>query len=145
MSKDNRKKVNTKPQKPSKNTTFGKVMITIIILGIVFLLFYNFVLPKVKKGVSHFAAEKTVEVITQNAEKVAESNPEVAKILESMTEEDKDTVTEIIENHMDAGTAAEIAGYVQDGNKEALMDYATENLSPEEMAELMKLYLKYAQ
>ncbi len=145
MSKDNRKKVNTKTQKAEKNSTFGKVMITIIVLGIVILLFYNFVFPKVKKSVSHIAAEKAVDVITKNAEKVAETNPEVARVLESMTEEDKEVVTEIIENHIDAGAATEIMGYVQDGDKDALMDYATENLSPEEIAELMKLYGKYAQ
>ena len=144
MSKNNRKNINTKSGKPSKNTAFGKLMISLIILGIVILIFRNFAWPLLKKSASHAAAEKTVDIITQNADKIAETNPEVAQILESMTPEDKETVTEIIESHIDAETAGEVMKYVNEGDKDALIEYATENLSPEEIAELVNMYGKYA-
>ena len=145
MSKNNRKKVYRNDANPGKNSTFGKVMISIIIIGIVILLFINFVLPVVKKEVADVAAKKTVEILTDNVDKLSGGNPEVAKMIESLSEEDKETVTRIIENHMDAGTVTEVMEYVKDGNKDALIDYAQENLSPSEISELLQIYGKYAE
>ena len=144
MSKNNRNSVNSKTKKPSKNTAFGKLMCSLVILGVVLLLFINFALPLLKKEVSHMAAEKTVDIITQNADKIAGDNQEVKKVIESMSDEDKEVVTEIIENHMDAKTATEVMGYVNDGDKEALMKYAAENLTAEETLELINIAGKYA-
>ena len=61
-----------------------------------------------------------------------------------MSDEDKEVVTEIIENHIDAETATEIMEYVNNGDKAALMEYAGENLSADEMMELMEMYGKYS-
>ncbi len=145
MSKNNRKKVYRNGSNPEKNTAFGKVMISIIIIGIVILLFINFVLPVVKKKVANVAAQKTVEILSDNIEKISGENPEVAKMIESLSEEDKETVTRIISDHMDAGTVTEVMEYVKDGDKDALIDYAQENLSPSEVSELLNIYGKYAE
>ncbi len=144
MSKNIRKKVNNISGKASKNSAFGRLMFSIVVLGVVLLLFINYALPLLKKEVSHIAAEKTVDMITKNPEKIAGDNKEIKKVLESMSDEDKEVVTEIIENHMDAETATEIMGYVTDGDKAALMEYAGENLSAEEVMDLMELYGKYS-
>ncbi len=144
MSKNNRKKVYKKQENPCGNSAFGRLMISIIILGIVILIFINYGLPLLKQEVSHVAAKKTVDVITEHADKIAQDNPEVAQVLESLSEEDKETVTEIISEHMDTETVTEVMEYVEEGNKEALVEYATENLSPEEIEELIKIYGKYA-
>ena len=61
-----------------------------------------------------------------------------------MSDEDKEVVTGIIENHMDAKTVTEIMGYVNDGDKAALMEYVNENLSTDEVMELMEMYGKYS-
>ena len=95
MSKNNRKKEYTNSAKPVKNSLFGQAMITIIILGVITLLFINVILPRMKNKIKEVTAEKTVDIITQNAEKIAGENPEVAQFLESISEEDKETVTEI--------------------------------------------------
>ncbi len=145
MSKNNRKNVYRNGGNAGKNSTFGKVMISIIIIGIVFLIFINYVYPVVKKKVSEVAAQKTVEIITDNVDKIAGDNPEVSQFIESISEEDKEKVTQIISEHMDAETVTEVMGYVKDGDKNALIDYAQENLSPSEIAELMQIYGKYAQ
>ena len=71
MSKDNRKTVNNKNRKSSKNTSFGRLMLSLVILGVVILLFINYALPLVKKEATHVAAEKAVDVITKNADKIA--------------------------------------------------------------------------
>ncbi len=145
MSKNNRKKVYKNSANAPRSSALEKVMITIVIIGVIFLIFTTTIFPRIKKKVANVAAQKTVEMITENAEKVADSNPEVAHILESLTEEDKETVTEIISEHMDTETVTEVMGYVSDGDKDALIDYAQENLSPEEIANLMQIYGKYAE
>ena len=144
MSKNNRNNVNRKPAKKHKNSAFGRLMLSLVILGTVILLFINIALPMLKESVKHVAAEKTVDVITENAEKLAGDNPKVAKALENMSDEDKEVVTQIVENHMDPEEVAEVTGYINDGDKEGLMKYAVENLSPEELAQLAKLYSKYS-
>ena len=144
MSKNNRKKVYKKPAKQGNNSTFGKAMITIIVLGIVFLLFYNYGYPMLKKTIKRAAAQKTMDVITENVEKIAGNNPQVAEVLESLTEEDKEAVAEIIENHLDAESVGEVMGYVSEGDEEALIKYASENLTQEEISDLLELYGKYA-
>ncbi|MBR4668873.1 MAG: hypothetical protein IKO76_08970 [Butyrivibrio sp.] len=144
MSKNNRKKEYTNSAKPVKNSLFGQAMITIIILGVITLLFINVILPRMKNKIKEVTAEKTVDIITQNAEKIAGENPEVAQFLESISEEDKETVTEIISEHMDAETVTEVMEYVKDGNKEELIKYAQDNLSESEISDLMEIYGKYA-
>lgn len=145
MSKNNRKKVYKNGANAGKNSTFGRIMISIIIVGIVILLFINFALPMLKKKVADVAAEKTVEIISENIDKIAGENPEASKIIESLSEEDKETVTKIISNHMDAGTVTEVMEYVKDGDKDALIDYAQENLSPSEMSDLLDIIGKYTE
>ncbi|SFC34876.1 hypothetical protein [Butyrivibrio sp. YAB3001] len=145
MSKNNRKKVCTKPARPVNKSCFEKVMITLIIAGVVILMFINYALPVIKNSAKKVAAEKTVDMITKNAEKIAVENPQVAEVLESLTEEDKQVVSEIIENHMDSETVGEVMGYVTNGDKESLVKYAADNLTAEEISELMKLYGKYGE
>ncbi len=143
MSKNSRKKVYNNSGKAGNNSAFGKVMIIIVILGVVILLFINYALTLLKQSVKKIAAEKTVDIITNNAEKIARNNPEVSKILDSMTEEDKEVVAQIIENHMDAESVSEVMEYVNEGDKDGLIKYAAENLTAEEISQLMGLYGKY--
>ena len=143
MSKNNRNKAHKKSANTRKNSGFGRLMMSLVILGVVVLLFINYALPMLKSSVKKAAAEKTVEVLTENAAKVAGEDSKVTQVLENMSEEDKEVVTEIVENHMDAESVTEVMGYVNDGDKDGLMRYAAENLSPEELAQLAELYGKY--
>ena len=145
MSKNNRKNVNKKPAKRHKNSAFGRLMLSLVTLGTVILLFINIALPMLKDSVKHAAAEKTVDIITEHADKIAADNPKVAEAIENMSEEDKEVVTQIVENHMDPEEVAEVTGYINDGDKEGLMKYAVENLTPEELAQLAELYSKYSE
>lgn len=145
MSKNNRNKKYNNASKQGKSSTFGKLMISVMVLGIVLLIFINYALPMLKESASKVVADKTVDLITENAEKIAEGNPEIKQFLENMSEEDKETVSEIISEHTDAETVSEVIGYVNSGDKESLIEYATQNLSPEEISTLMELYGKYSE
>ena len=60
MSKNNRKKVNNMSKKSGKNKGFGRLMFSLVVKGVVLLLFINYALPLLKKEVTHIAAENTV-------------------------------------------------------------------------------------
>ena len=60
-----------------------------------------------------------------------------------MSEEDKDTVTEIIANNVSLDSVSEVQSYVNSGDASGLMDYAEENLSEEELEELKDIMSKY--
>ena len=81
------------------------------------------------------------EAVDQYIEK---SDGKVKEIAESMTEEDKDTVTEIIANNVELEDIPEVQAYISSGDTAGLMKYAQENLSEDEQAQLAELMLKYA-
>ena len=81
------------------------------------------------------------EAVDQYIEK---SDGKVKEIAESMSEEDKDTVTEIIANNVELEDIPEVQAYISKGDTAGLMEYARENLSAEEQAQLAELMLKYA-
>ncbi len=132
-------------RKNNKEKALVKAIAVILILIVVVLLFIKLGMPIVKKNLKKAAAEKTMDVIIDNSDKIAAENPEVAKILDKLSDEDKEKVTQIIENHMDAESVKEVMGYVSEGDKESLIKYAAENLTPEEMLELANIYGKYAE
>lgn len=63
--------------------------------------------------------------------------------LDSMSAEDKETLTDIVENHMDGQTVADIAGQAADGNLQGAAQAAASELTPEEYEKLQELALKY--
>lgn len=144
MSKNKRNNVYRQNKKEDRNSAFGHLMISIIILGVVVLLFINVALPIIKEETKKIVAEKTVDLIEDNIDKIAADHPEVKEALESLSEEDRETVTEIIADHIDTETAGEVMEYVNEGDKDGLMEYAVENLSPEEISKLAEIYSRYS-
>ncbi len=142
MSKQSENKKYKNGANAGRKSTFEKIMISIIAVGIVILLFINFAFPVIKEKTKKVAADKAVDVIIDNADKVSGGNEQVKEILENLSDEDKETVSEIIENHMDQETITEVMGYVKEGDQESLIKYAAENLTLEEMEELMEIYDK---
>ena len=65
------------------------------------------------------------------------------EIMDSMSEEDKDTVTEIIAQNFTASTISDLDSYISDDDPEGLMKYAQDNLTEEEVAELEEIMKKY--
>ncbi|MBO4457335.1 MAG: hypothetical protein J5802_06435 [Butyrivibrio sp.] len=115
-----------------------------MVICIVLILFVKFAFPMIVKKTKKAAADKAVDIMYENIDKIAGDNPEVKEALESISEEDKEKVSEILAEHMDANTMTEVAGYVNNNDQEGLVEYATENFSPEELAEFKDLYEKYS-
>ena len=86
----------------------------------------------------------TKAIVSEALDSYAEqSTGKTKEIYESMSEEDKDTVTEIIANNVSLDSVSEVQSYVNSGDASGLMDYAEENLSEEELEELKDIMSKY--
>lgn len=133
MSKDKKRK--------KKKSFLGTVFKTIVILGIIALIIY-FAGGYVKKKIEEKAAQEIVNQLA--ASDTALPDGESAKdVYNSMSDEDKQKVQDIVDNHLDAKTASDIQSYVTKGDTEGLKDYARQNLSSDEQQELLEMYDKY--
>ena len=61
----------------------------------------------------------------------------------SMSEEDKDIVTDIIAENVSLDSISEVQSYVAKGDKDAVAKYAQENLSEEDQKILIEIMSKY--
>ena len=93
-----------------------------------------------KKSANPIKKAIVSEALDSYAEK---SSGKTKEIFDSMSEEDKDTVTEIIANNVSLDSVTEVQSYVNSEDASGLMEYAKENLSEEELKELEDIMSKY--
>ena len=133
---------------------FGITLFVVLLIGVIFLVGRN----SIKKDVEATQEQATTATTT----KTSTANPitkaivsealdtyaenatgKTKEIYESMSEEDKDTVTEIIANNVSIDSVSEVQSYVNSGDANGLMEYAKDNLSEEEVKELTEIMSKY--
>ena len=68
---------------------------------------------------------------------------EIQQGLDSMSSEDRESLTEIVENHMDSKSVSEITGQILQGNIQEAAKSAAEELTPEEYQKLQEIAQKY--
>ncbi len=74
---------------------------------------------------------------------VSGADDKTKEIYNSMSEEDKDIVVDIIAENVSLGSVSDVSGYIANGDKDALVDYAQENLPEEDQKELLDILSKY--
>lgn len=89
------------------------------------------------------SAAQQIEQSTGGAISSDQAKQQIQQALDSMSPEDQETLTGIIENHLDGSEAADITGYVASGDTAGAIQYAEQHLSPEENQELQSLLNKY--
>ncbi len=85
------------------------------------------------KAVVNEAMDKYIETADGKAKEIADS----------MSEEDKETVAEIIAANVSIDTITDAQKILADGNAEDLMEYAKENLPEEDVQELTEILSEY--
>lgn len=133
-----------KRKKKKKHVFAVTLFRTVLILGILAAAFYigkDFL----KKKIEEKAAETIVNEMTKSdaAQTTLPDGRSAQNVYNSMSEDDKETVQNIVDNHMDAKTAKELQKYASSGDTESLKQYADDNLTEEEKAQLEELYEKY--
>ena len=131
---------------------FFITLVVVLLIGVIFLIGKDSIMKDVKatqeqtqsnterKSANPIKKAIVSEAIDSYAEK---SSGKTKEIFDSMSEEDKDTVTEIIANNVSLDSISEVQSYVNSEDASGLMEYAEENLSEEELKELEDIMSKY--
>lgn len=120
-----------------------KVILILELLLLVGLIVY-YGKTKLKEVVVKQAADQVVEtIVTNQAKQMGASDEEIKQVLEQVSEEDKQAVEDIVINHLDSEVISQGTEYLEKGDIEGLKQYASEELSQEEIQQLMGLYEKY--
>ena len=130
---------------------FGITLFVVLLIGVIFLVGRNSIMKDVKATQEQATTTKTSTanpitkaIVSEALDTYAEkSTGKTKEIYESMSEEDKDAVTEIIANNVTIESVSEVQSYVNSGDANGLMEYAKENLSAEEVKELTEIMSKY--
>lgn len=130
---------------------FGITLFVVLLIGVIFLVGRNSIMKDVKATQEQTTTTKTSTanpitkaIVSEALDTYAEnSTGKTKEIYESMSEEDKDTVTEIIANNVSIDSVSEVQSYVNSGDTNGLMEYAKDNLSEEEVKELTEIMSKY--
>ena len=131
---------------------FFITLVVVLLIGVIFLIGKDSIMKDVKatqeqtqsntekKSANPIKKAIVSEAIDTYAEK---STGRAKEIYDTMSEEDKDTVTEIIANNVSLDSISEVQSYVNSEDASGLMEYAEENLSKEEIKELTDIMSKY--
>jgi hypothetical protein len=130
---------------------FGITLFVVLLIGVIFLVGRNSIMKDVKATQEQATTTKTSTanpitkaIVSEALDTYAENaTGKTKEIYESMSEEDKDTVTEIIANNVSIDSVSEVQSYVNSGDANGLMKYAKDNLSEEEVKELTEIMSKY--
>lgn len=127
--------------KPVKHHWFRNTMIVLILVCVIVLGGGYLFRDKVKEKAASVIGNQVVE---KAAESLGIPSEQAQEILNSMSDEDKQTVTDIVSNHMDSQTISKAQQYVKDGDVAGAKEFAESELSPDEQNELKGIAQKYA-
>ena len=129
---------------------FGITLFVVLLIGVIFLISKDSIMKDVKTTEEQTNTKTgtanpiTKAIVSEALDTYAKkSTGKTKEIYESMSEEDKDAVTEIIANNVTIESVSEVQSYVNSGDANGLMEYAKENLSEEEVKELTEIMSKY--
>lgn len=101
----------------------------------------TFVYDKAKEKVTSAVAKKMIEEQVQNDSTGQLQNAQ--DIYNSMSEEDKQTVNDMIESKVSPQTISDVSKYAKDQDKEGLKQYVKEKFTESEIRQMKDLYNKY--
>ncbi len=86
----------------------------------------------------------TKAIVSEAMDTLAEQQGGTVKeAMDSMSEEDKDAVAEIIASNVSLSSIPELKSYADSKDSNALMEYAKDNFSEEDVQELTEILQKY--
>lgn len=123
-------------EKKQKKNTGLKVILVILIAAIIGLFGYSSIKTKVVKQ----AAEVVVRDQLKN---YGITDSQIDSVLNQIDEQDQETITNIVSDHVSVSSIQEVQKYVASGDLQGLAEYAESELSDTEKQELTDLAVKY--
>lgn len=127
-------------EEPVKHHFFRNLIIVLVIVCA--LAGGGYVLKnKVRQKVASVVGDQVVE---KAAESLGISSEQAQEVLNSMSPEDRQTVTDIVANHMNSSTISEAQQIVKDRDVNEAKEFAQQQLTSEEQEQLKGIAEKYA-
>ncbi|SFG15359.1 hypothetical protein SAMN04487761_10620 [Lachnospiraceae bacterium C7] len=127
----------SKPIKKKKHHFLHFIIFLVVLLALICIVGVLFYKPIKHKAVDT-VAEKVIESQLND-----EDSAKAKKVMDSMSESDKEKLETIIENHITPSNVSKAVSYYSKGDTASLVNMAQSELSESEIKELKKLYDKY--
>ena len=126
-----------------RKTKQGLIVLIVVLVILVAAIWAGktFVYDKAKEKVTSAVEEKMIEEQVQNDSTGQLQNAQ--DIYNSMSEEDKQTVNDMIESKVSPQTISDVSKYAKDQDKEGLKQYVKEKFTESEIRQMKDLYNKY--
>ena len=130
----------SKSKKRGRSRALQKFIMIIVILVIVFLISFFCVYRPLKQ---HFISAVAQELIASQISSGELSDDDIQAILDSMSEEDRSVLEDIINSHFSISSLSDILSFLRSGDLAGLRDYARNSLTEEELTQIRAIYNKY--
>lgn len=126
----------TQRSRSGKKSRGWKLLFLLVVFIMIGYAVYYFVYDHL---VDAAAEQVTASILAENGKDGAEAS----RILDSMSEGDREVVEEVIRKHADIETVKEAQEVFSNGGSEGLREFARNRLSAEDLRTLRELYRKY--
>ena len=120
-----------------------KYVLTIIAIVLLLLAVGRLLFLKFKSLALDTTSQKLIEEVVKQGSGGNISKEQINEITNSIQENDKEKVENIIENHLDGDTIQKAMEYMRNKDIDGLKKFASEELTEEEKKELIDIYLQY--
>ncbi|WP_026507924.1 hypothetical protein [Butyrivibrio sp. MC2013] len=130
----------------SAGSVILKILTVLVIIAVIAFLFVFVAWGHIKKAAVSYVGEKVAAEVIEKAitsTGIDISSQEVEAKIDSFEEEDKEAISQIIDNHANSETIERISEYAAEGDMKSAAKYAKESLSQEEIDTLQDMYNKY--
>ncbi len=97
---------------------------------------------QIKKKVVKEITEKVVEEAVKSYG--GDSAEKIQQVMDSVSEEDKEKVTEILTDNLSLDSIGDVKSYISNSDVDGLKEYAEEKLTEEQYSELTGIFEKYS-
>lgn len=130
------------PKSVHSRTGLQKLLVAIIALVIIGIIVKLFIYEPFRKRIIYSVAEKFIQAeIASDSE--LEENIHAQEIMDSMNEEDRDVLEQIISENISPDAISDVSSYLASGDLEGLKNYAKNTLSDRDLEKIRDLYTKY--
>lgn len=123
-------------------TGLQKLLVAIIALIIIGVIVKLFIYQPFRERIVYSMAEKFIQAEIASDSELEESIS-AQEIMDSMNEEDREILTQIISENISPDAISDISSYLASGDLEGLKNYAKNTLSDAELQQIRDLYAKY--
>lgn len=120
------------------------VLTVVLVLGVGIFFTKDYVVAKAEEKVQDALIENVLESVINSDSEVASDAAQMAKsIYDGMSDEDKETCRELVNDNLTKENVANVTQYVKNGDASGLKNYVKNSVSESDKETIKSLYHKY--